>query len=354
MGNGALAIGPKLPRPSSTLPKLPTSAPQQICQMLGVKQNFVAGAADGITLGRLRRAGFWISFIPRLEQEKIQVSLRSMPILIITEKTSQARDLRAALGDRFGQILPAEGHLLRLAEPHEVEASWKNWACVLLKPHGLCPTKPATEGNKRAKLNAIGGALKRCDQVILATDCGSADRPGNPGALALSWHCPARAPHCSGSQVAATGLRLTQHATDSWTAEQIVECCSWDRNPPRFLVHDRDSCYGTAFDRRVRNIGIAQICTPFRSPRANAIAERWVRSVRTECLDHMFIFNERHLQKVVAEYVGYFNHWRPHRSIGQRAPCAPATPAPSRSAQGRKIIAIPVLGGLHHVYQLAA
>ena len=57
-----------------------------------------------------------------------------MPTLIITEKTSQARDLRAALGDRFGQILPAEGHLLRLAEPHEVNAAWKAWACVLLKP----------------------------------------------------------------------------------------------------------------------------------------------------------------------------------------------------------------------------
>ena len=92
-----------------------------------------------------------------------------MATLIITEKTSQARDLRAALGDRFGQILPAEGHLLRLAEPHEVEASWKSWTCVLLKPDGLYPTKPATEGNKPTKLKAIGAALKRCDQVILAT-----------------------------------------------------------------------------------------------------------------------------------------------------------------------------------------
>ena len=90
-----------------------------------------------------------------------------MPILIITEKTSQARDLRAALGDRFRQILPAEGHLLRLAEPHEVNASWKSWACVLLKPDGLYPTKPATEGSKPAKLKAIAAALARCDRVIL-------------------------------------------------------------------------------------------------------------------------------------------------------------------------------------------
>ncbi len=98
-----------------------------------------------------------------------------MATLIITEKTSQARDLRAALGDRFGQILPAEGHLLRLAEPHEVEASWKSWSSVLLKPDGLYPTKPSAQGNKTAKLNAIASALKRCDQVILATDC---DREG--------------------------------------------------------------------------------------------------------------------------------------------------------------------------------
>src|ERR1700716_3044911 len=98
-----------------------------------------------------------------------------MTTLIITEKTSQARDLRDALGDRFGQILPAEGHLLRLAEPHEVNAAWKSWACELLKPDDLYPTKSATEGNKPAKLKAIAAALTGCDRVILATDC---DREG--------------------------------------------------------------------------------------------------------------------------------------------------------------------------------
>ncbi|MGO9484373.1 MAG: DNA topoisomerase [Rhodomicrobium sp.] len=98
-----------------------------------------------------------------------------MATLIITEKTSQAKDLRVALGSRFGQILPAEGHLLRLAEPEEVDAGWKSWSCVLLKPDGLYPSKPAAQGNKPAKLKAIGAALKTCDQVILATDC---DREG--------------------------------------------------------------------------------------------------------------------------------------------------------------------------------
>jgi DNA topoisomerase III len=98
-----------------------------------------------------------------------------MTTLIITEKASQANDLRAALGTRFGQILPAEGHLLRLAEPEEVDPNWKSWSCALLKPDGLYPTRPSAQGNKPAKLKAIAAALKSCDHVILATDC---DREG--------------------------------------------------------------------------------------------------------------------------------------------------------------------------------
>ncbi len=98
-----------------------------------------------------------------------------MATLIITEKSSQAKDLRAALGDRYGRILPAEGHLLRLAEPDEVDANWKRWSPTLLKPDGLYPTKPDSGGNKAAKFQAIKAALRGCDHVILATDC---DREG--------------------------------------------------------------------------------------------------------------------------------------------------------------------------------
>ncbi|WP_207459905.1 DNA topoisomerase [Azospirillum sp. SYSU D00513] len=98
-----------------------------------------------------------------------------MATLIITEKSSQAKDLRAALGERFGRILPAEGHLLRLAEPDEVDPAWKRWSATLLKPDGLYPTKPDSGGNKATKFQAIKAALKGCDQVILATDC---DREG--------------------------------------------------------------------------------------------------------------------------------------------------------------------------------
>ena len=105
-----------------------------------------------------------------------------MAILIITEKTSQARDLRSALGDRFGEILPAEGHVLRLAEPHEVEASWRSWACALLKPKGLYPTQPATEGNKPAK----GGSFGRWPPA--EGDCGTGDdRRSDPRRAKVAW-----------------------------------------------------------------------------------------------------------------------------------------------------------------------
>ncbi len=98
-----------------------------------------------------------------------------MKTVIIVEKPSQARDLRAAIGSRFGEILPAEGHLIRLAEPEEVNAGWKRWSCDLLKPDGLYPTRAAREKTKSVKLKAIASALKDCDGVILATDC---DREG--------------------------------------------------------------------------------------------------------------------------------------------------------------------------------
>jgi transposase InsO family protein len=89
-----------------------------------------------------------------------------------------------------------------------------------------------------------------------------------------------------------------------------------------------------------------------KAPRANALAERWVRSVRNECLDQVLIVDERHLQRVLDEYVAYFNAWRPHQGLGQRAPCGSVPTAPPNPT-GR-IIGQPVLGGLHHVHQHAA
>ena len=95
--------------------------------------------------------------------------------IVITEKTSQAKDVRAAVGSRFGDILPAEGHLIDLLEPEDVVPEWKRWSPVLLRPEGLYGTRPAMGGNKAAKLKAIREALRSAKRVWLATDC---DREG--------------------------------------------------------------------------------------------------------------------------------------------------------------------------------
>src|ERR1022692_4685424 len=95
--------------------------------------------------------------------------------IVITAKTSQAKDIRAAVGSRYGAILPAEGHLFDLLEPEDVVPAWKRWSPILLRPEGLYGTRPAEGGNKAAKLRAIREALRTAKRVWLATDC---DREG--------------------------------------------------------------------------------------------------------------------------------------------------------------------------------
>ena len=95
--------------------------------------------------------------------------------IVITEKTSQAKDVRAAIGSRYGDVLPAEGHLFDLLEPEDVVPAWKRWSPILLRPEGLYGTRPAEGGNKAAKLRAIREALRTAKRVWLATDC---DREG--------------------------------------------------------------------------------------------------------------------------------------------------------------------------------
>src|ERR1700738_1232595 len=95
--------------------------------------------------------------------------------IVITEKSSQAKDVRAAVGSRYGEILPAEGHLLDLLEPEDVVPAWKHWSPTLLRPEGLYGTRPAEGGHKASKLRAIREALRTAKRVWLATDC---DREG--------------------------------------------------------------------------------------------------------------------------------------------------------------------------------
>ena len=89
--------------------------------------------------------------------------------IVITEKSSQAKDVRAAVGSRY--VLPAEGHLFDLLEPEDVVPAWKRWSPILLRPEGLYGTRPAEGGNRPAKLRAIREALRTAKRVWLATDC---------------------------------------------------------------------------------------------------------------------------------------------------------------------------------------
>ena len=120
---------------------------------------------------------------------------------------------------------------------------------------------------------------------------------------------------------------------------------------PGFLIRDNDRKFGSCFRRIADGTGIEVLRTPIAAPRANAFCERFLGSVRRECLDHILIFSEHHLRRTIAEYVDYFNRSRPHQGIQQRIP----EPDNTRSwLEPAVITARPILGGLHHDYRRAA
>ena len=146
-------------------------------------------------------------------------------------------------------------------------------------------------------------------------------------------------------------LNVTAHPNAEWVWRQLIEATPW-RQQPKYLLRDRDCCYGGSFSLRAAGLGIAAIVTPVRAPKANAIAERVIGTLRRECLDHLIIINERHLQSVLREYVAYYNSGRSHRTLDLETPTGP--PARAAPPLAGRITAHPVLGGLHHEYEWLA
>ena len=137
---------------------------------------------------------------------------------------------------------------------------------------------------------------------------------------------------------------VTRHPTDAWVAQQLREATPFDQRP-RYLIRDNDSKYGLAFTRVAEGSGITVLRTAYRTPRQNATCERFLGSVRRECLDHLLVLGEAHLRRVLREYMAYFNTARPHQGLAQRVPAGAEAPA-LRPQPGGQVQAVPVLSGL--------
>jgi len=149
---------------------------------------------------------------------------------------------------------------------------------------------------------------------------------------------------------------VTAHPDSAWVTQQarnLTMAFQDEGRSPRFLIHDRDSKYTGPFGEVFHTEGVESILTPFRAPGANAFAERWVRTVRAECLDWKLILSRRHLERVLHTYLDHYNAARPHRGLDL------ATPEPSRQAQNHpkrwaELRRRDILGGLIHEYIAAA
>jgi putative transposase len=148
---------------------------------------------------------------------------------------------------------------------------------------------------------------------------------------------------------------ITAHPTGAWVTQaarnllmDLDECT--DRF--RFLIRDRDGKFAAAFDHVFAAAGIDVLKTPPQAPKANAYAQRWVRTVRTECLDWVLIWNRRHLERVLTDYLRHYNTARPHRGIDLDVPVAPAANAGPRTETVGHIERVDVLGGLIHEYHI--
>jgi transposase InsO family protein len=142
-------------------------------------------------------------------------------------------------------------------------------------------------------------------------------------------------------------LAVTAHPTAAWVWRQLVEATPWGRRP-KHLLRDRDAVYGGDFRARAAGLGIETVLTPVRAPRADAVAERVIGTLRRECLDHVIPLDEAHLRAILAEFAAYDNTERPHRALRLE------TPRPAARSPTGVVLARPVLGGLHHAYVRAA
>jgi transposase InsO family protein len=144
-------------------------------------------------------------------------------------------------------------------------------------------------------------------------------------------------------------FNATAHPTANWVARQIKEAFPFDQ-APRYLIRDRDGAYGDSFRECLERMGIEEVLTAPRSPWQNPYVERLIGSIRRECLDHVIVFDEAHLRRVLSHYFDYYHHSRTHCALDDNAPCSREVERPDEGS----VVAIPQVGGLHHRYSGAA
>jgi len=139
---------------------------------------------------------------------------------------------------------------------------------------------------------------------------------------------------------------VTAHPTSPWVVQQLREAFPED-TAPRFLIYDNDSIFSDKVTAAIGHLGIEPRRTAYRSPWQNGTAERWVGSARRELLDHVIVLNERHLQRLLREYVDYYNADRVHTPL-RDSPMG--RPTENRRSPDAQIVGLPRVGGLHHRY----
>ena len=144
---------------------------------------------------------------------------------------------------------------------------------------------------------------------------------------------------------------VTKHPTSEWVVQQLREAFPYD-SAPGYLIFDRGTQFNSEVIETMKCFGIKLRQTSFRSPWQNGVAERWVGNCRRDLLDHVIVLNERHLKRLMYEYVRYYHDDRTHLALAKGTPAG--RDAVDKSGAESNISAMPRLGGLHHRYDLAA
>ena len=143
-------------------------------------------------------------------------------------------------------------------------------------------------------------------------------------------------------------FNVTEHPCAEWTAQQIVEAFPW-QSAPRYLLRDRDKIFAPHFRKRVKGMQIEEVITARKSPWQNPYLERFIGSVRADCLNRMIILNERHLKRIISGYLDYYHQDRTHLGLEKDTPATRTVY--ERATGSAKVIAFPRIGGLHHRYE---